>query len=142
MTAIYVLNGPNLQFLGTREPEVYGSDSLADAEALCREAAGGEAEIVFRQTDAEHELVGWLHEARERADGVVINAAGFSYYAVAVLDALKMLPCPAVEVHVSNVHRREEAWRSESLMTAACEGMITGLGVHGYALAVRHLLRR
>jgi 3-dehydroquinate dehydratase-2 len=139
---LFVLNGPNLEYLGEREPEIYGKTTLADIEALCRaetEAAG--FELRFHQTNAEHEMIGWLHEARKNASGIVINPAAFSYAGYPILDALKMCDCPIVEVHISNIHRREEAWRADSLMTAAATGMITGLGAHGYALAIRHIAK-
>ena len=139
---LFVLNGPNLELLGEREPEIYGTTTLADIEALCRaetELAG--FELRFHQTNAEHEMIGWLHEARKSAVGIVINPAAFSYAGYPVLDALKICDCPIVEVHISNIHRREEAWRANSLMTAAATGMITGLGGHGYALAIRHIAK-
>jgi 3-dehydroquinate dehydratase-2 len=136
---IHVLNGPNLNLLGQREPQVYGSTTLAELEAMCREAAGRHGlELVFRQTNREYEMVDWLQEARTAA-GVVINPAGFSYHSVPVLDALKMCEGPVLEVHISNVHKRgqtEAAWRAESLMSAAATGVIAGLGVKGYVLAI------
>lgn len=139
---IHVLNGPNLNLLGQREPQVYGATTLAELEAMCREAAGRHGlELVFRQTNREYEMVDWLQEARTAA-GVVINPAGFSYHSVPVLDALKMCEGPVVEVHISNVHRRgqtEVAWRAESLMSAAATGVIAGLGVQGYVLAIDFL---
>lgn len=139
---IHVLNGPNLNLLGQREPQVYGATTLAELEAMCREAAGRHGlELVFRQTNREYEMVDWLQEARTAA-GVVINPAGFSYHSVPVLDALKMCEGPVVEVHISNVHKRgqtEVAWRAESLMSAAATGVIAGLGVQGYVLAIDYL---
>jgi len=141
-SVLFVLNGPNLDALGEREPEIYGTTTLADIEAMCRaEADSAGLELRFHQTNAEHEMIGWLHEARRLAVGIVINPAAFSYAGYPVLDALKMCSCPIVEVHISNIHRREEAWRANSLMTAASTGMITGLGPHGYVLAVRHIVR-
>lgn len=137
---ILVLNGPNLNLLGTREPAVYGSATLADAEALCRsEAAVAGLAIDFRQTNAEHEMVEWIQAGRHGLVGMVINPAAFSYAGYPVLDALKMVDCPVVEVHISNLHRREEEWRKNSLMTAAVTGVISGLGIAGYGLAVRYL---
>jgi 3-dehydroquinate dehydratase II len=137
---LFVLNGPNLDTLGDREPEIYGTTTLADIEAMCRgEADAAGLDLRFHQTNAEHEMIGWLHEARKGAAGIVINPAAFSYAGYPVLDALKMCDCPIVEVHISNIHRRDEAWRKDSLMTAAATGMITGLGAHGYALAVRYI---
>lgn len=139
---IHVLNGPNLNLLGQREPEVYGPTTLAELEAMCREAAARHGlELVFRQTNREYEMVDWLQDARTAA-GVVINPAGFSYHSVPVLDALKMCEGPVVEVHISNVHKRgqtEVAWRAESLMSAAATGVIAGLGVRGYVLAIDFL---
>src|SRR5688500_7609060 len=137
---VFVLNGPNLEFLGVREPEIYGHATLADVERECRaEAERGGLDLVFRQTNIEHEMIAWLHEARVGAAGIVINPAAFSYHSVPVLDALRMCDCPIVEVHISNIHRREAEWRAKSIMTASVTGMITGLGVNGYALAVRHI---
>lgn len=138
---IHVLNGPNLDLLGVREPDIYGRATLADVEAACRaELEGTGLGLVFRQTNAEHEMVEWLHAARTGAAGIAINPAAFSYAGYPVLDALKMCDCPIVEVHISNLHRREAEWRSKSLMTAAVTGIISGLGVHGYRLAIRHLV--
>jgi 3-dehydroquinate dehydratase-2 len=141
--ALYILNGPNLDRLGEREPEIYGRATLADVEAMCREAAARHGlDLVFRQTHREYEMIDWLHEAAKSASGLAINPAAFSYHAVAVLDAIKMLSCPVVEVHISNIHRREEAWRADSLLTPAVTGIISGLGVSGYRLAVEYLAER
>jgi 3-dehydroquinate dehydratase II len=139
---IFVLNGPNLEHLGTREPALYGRETLADVETMCR-AEAGEAGLAlrFHQSNAEHELIGWVHEARAGAVGLVINPAALSYAGYGLYDALRMCACPVVEVHISNIHRRDEAWRARSLMTKAATGIISGLGVHGYALAVRHVAR-
>ncbi|HEY7929391.1 MAG TPA: type II 3-dehydroquinate dehydratase [Steroidobacteraceae bacterium] len=138
---IFVLNGPNLDLLGEREPQVYGTSTLADVEALCRSTLSGQPfELVFRQTAAEHEMVGWLHEARHSA-GIVINGAGFSYHSVPVLDALLACECTIVEVHISNLYRRSEPWRTRSILATAARGVITGLGVEGYRLALEYLLR-
>ena len=139
---IHVLNGPNLNLLGVREPEIYGRETLADVEAACRavaEAAG--YGLLLRQTNAEHQMVDWLQEVRVGAVGIVINPAAFTYAAYGVLDAIKMVDCPVVEVHISNIHRREAEWRSRSIMTQVCSGIISGLGTHGYVLAVEHLVR-
>ena len=126
---ILVLNGPNLNLLGTREPDVYGRATLADIEALCRsEAEAAGLSIDFRQTNAEHEMVEWIQQGRSGLAGMVINPAAFSYAAYPVLDALKMVECPVVEVHISNIHRRDEAWRKDTIMTAAVTGVISGLG--------------
>lgn len=139
--AIHVLNGPNLNLLGEREPAIYGTETLADVEALCRAQAGG-LPLVFRQTNAEHVMVDWVQAARAGQAGIVINPAAFSYNGYAVLDALKTVDCPVIEVHISNIHRREAQWRSQSRLTQVVTGIISGLGVSGYALAVRELARR
>jgi 3-dehydroquinate dehydratase II len=137
---ILVLNGPNLNLLGEREPAIYGHDTLADVEALCRaEADAAGYAIDFRQTNAEHEMVEWIQAGRKGLAGIVINPAAFTYAAYPVLDALKLADCPVIEVHISNIHRREAEWRSKSIMTQVVTGIISGLGVNGYALAVRHI---
>ncbi|HYG86507.1 MAG TPA: type II 3-dehydroquinate dehydratase [Azospirillum sp.] len=140
-STVYVLNGPNLNLLGKREPEIYGHETLADVEAECRRVGGdlGLA-IEFRQTNAEHQLIDWIHEAREAAAGIVINPAGFSHTSVAVMDALSACHCPILEVHISNIHRREE-FRHFSYVSRVAAGVICGFGTHGYPLALRHLAR-
>ena len=141
-TRVYLLNGPNLDLLGEREPHIYGHATLAEVEALCRKAADGHGlDLVCHQTNAEHEMIAWLHEAR-RAAGIVINPAAFCYHSVPILDAMRLCECPIVEVHISNIYRRDEAWRSNSLLAAACSGVITGLGVEGYRLAIDFLARQ
>ena len=139
---VYLLNGPNLNLLGLREPHLYGSRTLKDVEALCRPVAERHGfELEFRQTNREYEMVDWIQEARAAA-GLVINPAGFSYNAVPVLDAIKMCECPVVEVHISNIHRRAETearWRADSIMSAAATGVIAGLGVAGYTLALDYI---
>jgi 3-dehydroquinate dehydratase-2 len=134
---IYVLNGPNLNRLGTREPEIYGRTTLAEIEAMCHEAARGHA-IEFRQSNAEHEIIGWIHEAIDRGGGIVINPAAFTFTSIAILDALKMFPGPIIELHISNIHRREEIYR-HSLVSKFATAVIAGLGARGYAAAVRAL---
>ena len=137
---VYLLNGPNLDLLGEREPQLYGHHSLADVEALCRSTAEPLGlELVCHQTNAEHEMIGWLHEARHAA-GIVINPAAFCYHSVAILDALKMCECPVVEVHISNLYRRDD-WRSKSILAGTVTGVITGLGIDGYRLAMEHLVQ-
>jgi 3-dehydroquinate dehydratase II len=140
---IYVFNGPNLNLLGQREPEIYGRDTLAQVEARCRALtdASGLA-LDFRQTNAEHEMVAWFQEVRAGAIGIVFNPAAFTYAAYPVLDAIKMVDSPVVEVHISNIHRREAEWRSRSIMTQVVTGMISGLGVHGYELAASYLIHQ
>jgi 3-dehydroquinate dehydratase-2 len=135
---LYVLNGPNLNRLGTREPEIYGSTTLAQVEALCREAAGAQP-LEFRQTNQESQLIDWIHEAIDSACGIVINPAAWSFTSIATLDALKMFPGPIVELHISNIHRRDEIYQ-RSLVSKAATGVIAGLGARGYAFAVRAVL--
>ena len=140
---VYVVNGPNLNLLGEREPKLYGKDTLADLEALCRATCERYGmDLAFHQSHAEHDLVGWIQETRNRAAGLVINLAGFCYYSVAILDALRMCDCPVIEVHISHIHAREPEWRSKTITAAASQAMISGLGVHGYALAIEHLAHR
>jgi 3-dehydroquinate dehydratase-2 len=142
-TRVYLLNGPNLNLLGEREPHIYGHSTLADVESLCRSTAEPQGlELVSHQTNAEHEMIGWLHEARSSAAGIVINPAAFCYHSVPILDALRACECPIVEVHISNIYRREEAWRSHSILAAASTGVITGLGIEGYRLAIEFLARK
>jgi 3-dehydroquinate dehydratase-2 len=136
---IYVLNGPNLNRLGTREPEIYGKTTLVEIETMCRKAAGARL-IEFRQTNAEHQLVDWIHEAIDAGAAIVINPAGLSFRSIPVLDALKMFPGPIIELHISNIHRREEIYQ-HSLMSRAATGVIMGLGPDGYPTAVSAALR-
>jgi 3-dehydroquinate dehydratase-2 len=136
---LYVLNGPNMNRLGTREPQIYGTTTLADVEAMCRKAAGSHP-LEFRQTNAEHELIGWIHEAIDKGAGIVINPAGLSFRSVPVVDALKMCAFPVIELHVSNIHARDELHR-HSIVSQAVTAVIAGLGVEGYPVAVAALLR-
>jgi 3-dehydroquinate dehydratase II len=137
MRPIHVLNGPNLNRLGRREPEIYGATTLAEVEALCREAAGARP-LVFRQTNHEGELVGWIHEAIDAGAGILINPAGLTFTSIPVLDALKMAETPVIEFHISNVHRREPIYH-RSLVSPVATAVLAGLGARGYPLAVRHL---
>ncbi len=138
---IHILHGPNLNLLGEREPAIYGRDTLADVETMCRAAADPKGyDVICRQTNAEHEMVDWIQSVRKGAAGLIINPAAFTYAAYPVLDAIKLVDCPVVEVHISNIHRREAEWRSKSIMTQVCTGIISGLGVHGYPLAVQHII--
>jgi 3-dehydroquinate dehydratase-2 len=138
---ILVLNGPNLGRLGTREPEVYGSTTHADLARLCEETAAGlELDVDVRQTDAEHEMLAWLHEAADAGADVVLNPGAWSHYNYAVRDACAMLRGRLVEVHISNVHTREE-FRHHSVISAVATGVIAGLGVDGYRLALLYLAR-
>ena len=138
---IFVLNGPNLNMLGVREPHLYGTDTLADIEAACAERAGElDLEIDFRQSNHEGQIVDWIQEARQGADGVVINPAGLTHTSVAVHDALKLLEVPVIEVHLSNIHRREE-WRHHSYISLVATGIVMGLGSQGYLLALDAMAR-
>jgi len=132
---IFVLNGPNLNRLGTREPHIYGTTNLADIEAMCRAEVPGHA-IDFRQTNHEGELVEWVQEAIESACGIVINPAGYSFTSIALLDSLKMFPGPIVEVHISNIHKREAHYH-RSYVSPVATAVIAGLGPAGYRAAVR-----
>ena len=139
-STIYVLNGPNMNLLGTREPEKYGRASLADVEALCRATAKRFGlDIVFRQSNVEGELVTWIQEAQEKgAAGIVINPAGYTTTSIAIMDALLAVKVPAIECHITNIHQRE-SFRHTSYISKAARGVIAGLGVEGYALAIRAL---
>jgi 3-dehydroquinate dehydratase-2 len=134
---IFILNGPNLNRLGTREPAIYGVTTLAEIEAACRAAAPGRG-IVFRQSNHEGELVGWVQEAIDSAGAIIINPAAFSFTSVALLDALRMFPGPIIEVHLSNIHARPPPHR-DSLISRVATGVIAGLGPQGYLLALSHL---
>ncbi|MET0971191.1 MAG: type II 3-dehydroquinate dehydratase [Tardiphaga sp.] len=133
---ILVLNGPNLNLLGVREPELYGRETLADIRQRCEDRAKQHGLTVdFRQSNSESTLIDWLHEARDTMAGVVINPAGLSFHAIALLDALKMFDGPKVEVHITNIHKREPMYQ-KSLMSHGVTGVIAGLGGFGYALAI------
>jgi 3-dehydroquinate dehydratase II len=134
---LYVINGPNLNLLGAREPEKYGTSTLADVEALCRDAAGRHGYAVeFRQSNREGELVDWIQQAgRERAAGIVLNAAAYTHTSVAILDAIAAVGVPTVEVHVTNIHAREP-FRHKSYVSMAAKGLVCGFGIYGYALAI------
>jgi 3-dehydroquinate dehydratase II len=132
---IYVLNGPNLNRLGTREPEIYGRTTLAEVETMCREAAAGQP-IEFRQSNREYEIIDWIHEAIDRACGIIINPAAFTFTSMAIMDALKMFPGPIIELHISNIHRREPIYH-KSLVSPVATAVVAGLGTSGYPIAVR-----
>jgi 3-dehydroquinate dehydratase II len=135
----FVLNGPNLNLLGKRQPEIYGRETLADVEAACRRTAAAlKFELRFHQSNREYELIDWVHEARETAAGIIINPAAFTHTSVAILDALKICECPIFEVHISNVHQRE-AFRHHSYVSLAATGVIAGFGTQGYTLALQRL---
>lgn len=138
---ILVLNGPNLNLLGKREPHIYGHETLADVEADCRRS--GEAlglAVDFRQSNAEHVLIDWIHEARETMAGLVINPAGLSHTSVSLMDALSACAFPILEVHISNIHRREE-FRHFSYVSRVAAGVICGFGTQGYTLALQRMAR-
>lgn len=136
---IFVLNGPNLNLLGEREPNIYGKATLAEVEKMCRERAETLGlEIDFRQTNDEGELIGWLQEARGEADGVVLNPAAFTHYSLAVRDAVAATELPVIEVHISNIYAREP-WRARSVVSGVARGVVAGLGVIGYLLAIEAL---
>ena len=138
---VYVLNGPNLNLLGKRQPTIYGQETLEDVEASCRRV--GEdlgLAIEFRQSNREYEIIDWIHEARERADAIVINPAAFTHTSVAILDALHTFEGPIIEVHISNVHKRE-AFRHHSYVSTVASGVIAGFGVQGYEMALQRVAR-
>jgi len=130
---ILFLNGPNLNLLGQRQPEIYGDTTLADIESTVREYAGDKAQIDFRQTNDEGELVTWIQEASEQADVIVINAAAYTHTSVALRDAIAASDVPAIEIHISNIHAREE-FRHNSLIAPVCQGQICGFGLTSYLL--------
>ena len=132
---IYILNGPNLNRLGKREPEIYGKTTLAEVEATCKAAAKGQP-IEFRQTNSETQLIDWIHEAIDNGSGIIINPAGYTFTSIAILDALKMFPGPIIELHISNVHRREAHYH-HSLVSKIATAVIAGLGANGYPVALR-----
>jgi len=137
---VYVLNGPNLNMLGTREPEKYGRSTLADVEKLCRDAtARFGLELVFRQSNTEGELIDWIQEAHARkAAGIVINPAAYTHTSIAILDALLAVQLPVIELHITNVHARE-SFRQHSYVSKAAKAVMAGFGVDGYALAIAGL---
>lgn len=139
MKPVFVLNGPNLNLLGLREPAIYGAATLADVEKLCRDHAAGRGfAIEFRQSNHEGELVTWIHEAREKASGIAINAGAYTHTSIALHDALKAADLPAVEVHLSNIHKRED-FRHHSYIAPAVTGVIAGFGPTSYVLALEAL---
>ena len=140
MTAtIYILNGPNLNLLGKREPAIYGRETLADVEKLCRAAAKKLGlSVEFRQSNHEGELIDWVQEARTKAAGLLVNAGGLTHTSVALMDALLAADQPVIEVHISNIFRREE-FRHHSYISLAAKGVICGLGPKGYVLALEAL---
>jgi 3-dehydroquinate dehydratase II len=137
---VYVLNGPNLNLLGTRQPHIYGRATLADVEKLCQATAKQHGlALVFRQSNHEGQIVDWIQEAHaEKAAGLVLNPAGFTTTSIAILDALMTLEAPVIEIHISNIHAREE-FRHNSYVSKVARAIVCGFGVEGYALAITGL---
>src|SRR4029453_6214610 len=141
MRLIYVLNGPNLNLLGKRQPHIYGHETLADVEADCRRGASALGhDIRFHQSNREYEIIDWIHEARQDGAGIVINPAAFTHTSVAILDALNAFDAPVIECHISNVHKRE-AFRHHSYVSLRADAVMAGFGTHAYQVALRHLAR-
>ena len=141
MQPILVLNGPNLNLLGTRQPEIYGHERLADVEALCAKTAQAQGiAVICRQSNREYELIDWIHDARAENAAIVINPGAFSHTSVAILDALNMFDGPVIEVHISNIHKRE-AFRHHSYVSSRADAVIAGAGVQGYAFAIERAAR-
>ena len=138
---VVVVNGPNLNLLGKRQPQIYGHETLADVEASCREVAEElRLELRFHQSNREYEIIDWIHEARETAGGLAINPGAFTHTSVAILDALNACEFPVLEVHISNIHKRE-TFRHHSYVSLRADGIIAGFGTQGYTLALRRLGR-
>jgi 3-dehydroquinate dehydratase-2 len=138
---VAILNGPNLNLLGQREPHIYGTETLADVERECRALAKVLAlDLTFCQSNREYEIIDWIHEARETTGGIIINPAAFTPTSVAILDALNTYDHPVIEVHISNVHKRE-AFRHHSYVSLRADGVIAGLGTQGYQLALRRIAK-
>ncbi len=139
---IYILNGPNLNLLGTREPEIYGSTTLASIEDACRAfCQADDVEVVFRQSNEEGELVNWIQEAAVKSDGLILNAGAYTHTSVALHDAIKASGIKTIEVHLSNIFQREE-FRHHSFISPVAVGVICGFGAHGYELAISALLNQ
>jgi 3-dehydroquinate dehydratase II len=139
MKPIYILNGPNLNRLGKREPSIYGTATLADVEQWCREEAGKHP-VEFRQSNSEAEIIGWIHEAIDQGSGIIINPAAFTFTSIAILDALKMFERPIIELHITNIHKRE-AYYHHSYVSKVATAVIAGLGAEGYRVATASLLK-
>ncbi len=136
---VYIINGPNLNLLGVRQPSIYGEKSLKDVEAECKKIARKYGlSIKFLQSNAEHQIIDWIHEARETVDGIVINPAAFSHTSIAILDAISLFEGPIIEVHISNIHQRE-SFRHNSYISQKASGVIAGFGTDGYQIAISRL---
>ena len=139
MQTVLILNGPNLNLLGKRQPDIYGRETLADVEGACREVATELGfDIRLLQSNAEHQIIDWIHQAREEAAGIIINPGAYSHTSIAILDALNAFEGPVLEVHISNVHKRE-GFRHHSFVSQRADGVVAGFGVEGYALATRRM---
>lgn len=136
---VYVLNGPNLNLLGKRQPHIYGHETLADVEKSCQALAKElKLDIKFHQSNAEYEIINWIHEARETAAGIAINPGAFTHTSIAIFDALNAFDPPIIEVHISNIHKREQ-FRHHSYVSGVASGVIAGFGTQGYLFALRRL---
>ena len=136
---IYIINGPNLNLLGQREPEIYGKKTLEDIKKNClKKAVENNVKIKFFQSNAEHDLIDWIHAAREEAAGIIINPAAFSHTSIAILDALTLFEGPIIEVHISNIHKRE-TFRHHSYVSQKATAVIAGFGIDGYTIAIRRM---
>ena len=135
---VLLLSGPNLNLLGKRQPEIYGYDTLADVEANCRALLSDGFSVELHQSNHEGRIIDWIHEARERACGIVINPGAFTHTSIAILDALNAFDGPVIEVHISNVHKRE-SFRHHSYVSLRADGVIAGLGIEGYEAATRRI---
>ena len=137
---IYIINGPNLNLLGQREPKIYGSNTLKDIEDICIKIANNSnIKINFLQSNAEHEIINWIHSAREEASGVIINPAAYSHTSIAILDALTLFDKPIIEVHISNIHKRE-VFRHNSYVSQKSTAVIAGFGIDGYKIALEKMI--
>ncbi|WP_109464527.1 type II 3-dehydroquinate dehydratase [Albibacillus kandeliae] len=136
---IFLLNGPNLNLLGKRQPDIYGRDTLDDVEANCRALLPEGYDLRMLQSNHEGQLIDWIHEAREAACGIVMNPGAYTHTSVAILDALNAFEGPMIEIHISNVHKRE-SFRHHSYVSLRADGVIAGLGIEGYEAAVRRIL--
>tara|TARA_B100000214_G_scaffold260142_1_gene192025 strand:+ start:49 stop:489 length:441 start_codon:yes stop_codon:yes gene_type:complete len=138
---IYILNGPNLNLLGEREPEIYGSESIDDIQKLTEQYAKSKnTDIIFKQTNHEGELIEMIHDARKKSDGLIINPAGYTHTSVAIYDALLSLEIPIIEVHISNIYKREK-FRHSSYVSMAANSVISGFGIDGYIFALESMLK-
>ena len=138
---IYILNGPNLNLLGEREPEIYGSESIDDIQKLTEQFAKSKnIKVIFKQTNHEGELIEMIHDARKKSDGLIINPAGYTHTSVAIYDALLSLDVPIIEVHISNIYKREK-FRHSSYVSMAADSVISGFGIDGYIFALENMLK-